>query len=64
MSVKVLALGGSGGMGRFAVSTCMDFDNVTEVMVADTNADAAITFANSMNGKVSGIGLDVRTLMH
>ena len=33
MSVKVLALGGSGGMGRFAVSTCMDFDNVEEVIV-------------------------------
>ena len=30
MSVKVLALGGSGGMGRFAVSSCMDFDNVEE----------------------------------
>lgn len=62
MSVKVLALGGSGGMGRFAVSTCMDFDNVEEVIVADINADAAIAFANSMNGKVSGIGLDVTNI--
>ena len=33
MSVKVLALGGSGGMGRFAVSTCMDFDNIEEVII-------------------------------
>ena len=57
--MKVLALGGSGGMGRFAVETCMDFDNISEVIVADINADAAIAFANSMNGKVSGIGLDV-----
>ncbi len=62
MSVKVLALGGSGGMGRFAVSTCMDFDNVEEVIVADINADAAVAFANSMNGKVSGIGLDVTNI--
>ena len=62
MTFKVLALGGSGGMGRFAVSTCMDFDNVEEVIVADINADAAIAFANSMNGKVSGIGLDVTNI--
>ena len=57
--MKVLALGGSGGMGRFAVATCMAFDNVSEVIVADINADAAIAFATSMNEKVSGIGLDV-----
>ena len=57
--MKVLALGGSGGMGRFAVETCMNFDNISEVIVADINADAAIAFANSMNEKVSGIGLDV-----
>ena len=62
MSVKVLALGGSGGMGRFAVSTCMDFDNVEEVIVADINTDAAIAFAYSMNDKVSGIGLDVTNI--
>ena len=62
MSVKVLALGGSGGMGRFAVSTCMDFDNVEELIVADINTDAAIAFANSMNDKVSGIGLDVTNI--
>ena len=62
MTFKVLALGGSGGMGRFAVSTCMDFDNVEEVIVADINADAAIAFANSMNGKVSGIGLEVTNI--
>ena len=57
--MKVLALGGSGGMGRFAVATCMAFDNVSEVVVADINADAAIAFATSMNEKVSGIGLNV-----
>ena len=47
MSMKVLALGGSGGMGRFAVETCMNFDNISEVIVADINADAAIAFANT-----------------
>jgi saccharopine dehydrogenase-like NADP-dependent oxidoreductase len=57
--VKVLALGGSGGMGRFAVETSMNFDKVSEIIVADINAAAAIAFADSMNDKVSGIGLDV-----
>ena len=57
--MKVLALGGSGGMGRFAVETSMNFDKVSEIIVADINANAAITFADSMNDKVSGIGLDV-----
>ena len=57
--MKVLALGGSGGMGRFAVETSMHFENVSEIVVADINAEEALKFANSMNEKVSGIGLDV-----
>ena len=57
--MRVLALGGSGGMGRFAVETSMYFDNVSEIVVADINAEEAIKFADSMNEKVSGIGLDV-----
>ena len=57
--MKVLALGGSGGMGRFAVETSMNFENVSEIVVADINAEEALKFANLMNEKVSGIGLDV-----
>ncbi len=57
--MKVLALGGSGCMGRFAVETSMNFENVSEIVVADINAEEALKFANSMNEKVSGIGLDV-----
>ena len=57
--MKVLALGGSGGMGRFAVETSMRFENIDEITVADINADAAIAFAASMNEKVKGIGLNV-----
>ena len=53
--MKVLALGGSGGMWRFAVETSMNFDKVSEIIVGDINADAAIAFADSMNNKVSGI---------
>ncbi len=57
--MKVLALGGSGGMGRFAVETSMRFENIDEITVADINADAAIAFAASMNEKVKGVGLNV-----
>ena len=57
--MKVLALGGSGGMGRFAVETAMHFDNIEHILVADINEVSALDFAKSMNGKVSGIGLDV-----
>ena len=57
--MRILALGGSGGMGRFAVETSMSFDNVSEIIVADINAEEAMKFADSMNEKVSGIGLDV-----
>ena len=57
--MRVLALGGSGGMGRFAVETSMSFDNISEIIVADINAEEAMKFADSMNEKVSGIGLDV-----
>ena len=51
--MRVLALGGSGGMGRFAVETSMQFENISEIFVADINADAAISFSNTMNEKVS-----------
>ena len=60
--MKVLALGGSGGMGRFAVETCMEFENISKVIVADINEEAAIAFSHSMNQKVSGLGLDVTDL--
>ena len=60
--MKVLALGGSGGMGRFAVETSMHFENIDRIVVADLNGDAAIDFAKSMNDKVVGIGLDVTNL--
>ena len=46
-------------MGRYAVETSMYFDNVSEIIVADINAEEAMKFADSMNEKVSGIGLDV-----
>ena len=46
-------------MCSFAVEPCMNFYDMSDVIVADINADAAVAFATSMNEKVSGIGLDV-----
>ena len=57
--MKVLAIGGSGGMGRHAVSLIQSFDTVTEITVADLNESSANSFAAEMNSKVSAIGLDV-----
>ena len=39
--MKVLALGGSGGMGRFAVETAMHFENIEQILVADINEAAS-----------------------
>ena len=37
--MKVLALGGSGGMGRFAVETSMDFSNVHDNRKSETGVN-------------------------
>ena len=57
--MRVLAIGGSGGMGRHAVSLIQSFSSVTEIIVADLNESSANSFAEEMNSKVSAIGLDV-----
>lgn len=57
--MKVLALGGSGGMGRFAVETALNSDAVEQIIVADINEEAASSYAASLSEKVVGIGLDV-----
>ena len=40
-------LGGSGGMGRFAVRAALTFDGITEIVVADLNAEGAKAFIES-----------------
>ncbi len=39
--MKVICLGGTGGMGRYAVRTAAAFDFVDEVIIADLNIKAA-----------------------
>lgn len=57
--MKILAIGGSGGMGRYAVAALQNFDSVEQIVVADLNEDSALGFAAEMNSKVRAIGLDV-----
>ena len=57
--MRVLALGGSGGMGRFAVREAIQMDSIDRVVVADLNAAAAQEFASSLGPKAEGLGLDV-----
>ena len=57
--MKILAIGGSGGMGRFAVSAAQHFQQVEQIVVADLNLDSARSFAEQLNDKVCAIPLDV-----
>ena len=57
--MRVLALGGSGGMGRFAVREAIQMDSIDRVVVADLNGSAAQDFASSLGPKAEGLGLDV-----
>ena len=57
--VKVLAIGGSGGMGRFVVREMLQCESIGSVVVADINAQSAASFASDCGEKVSSLGLDV-----
>lgn len=57
--MKVLALGGCGGMGRYAVRTARGFDFVDEVIVADRDGEAALRFASSCGAKTRAAQVDV-----
>ena len=57
--MKILALGGSGGMGRFAVNSLIRHPQVESILVADLNESAAKRFASSLSEKTSGIGINV-----
>jgi len=57
--MKVLALGGSGGMGRFAVRALADSDIIDSIVVADLNRTAAEAFSFGLPDTVSSLGLDV-----
>jgi len=59
--MKVLALGGSGDMGRMAVAILLDFpDLVSSITVADKNYEHAIAFVEMVGSdKLSAVEIDV-----
>ena len=47
--MKVLALGGSGGMGRYAVQYLYKIEQIDKIYIADVNASSAKKFASYFN---------------
>ncbi len=43
--MKIIALGGSGGMGRYAARTAVTYDFVDEVVIAELDGERAAAFA-------------------
>jgi len=58
--MRVICLGGAGGMGRYAARTAAAFDFVTELIITDLNARTAETVAAQLGEKARGVDLDVR----
>jgi saccharopine dehydrogenase-like NADP-dependent oxidoreductase len=57
--MKVIAVGGCGGMGQFAVRTALTFDFVREIVVADRDGARARAFAERCGPKAAPMELDV-----
>jgi saccharopine dehydrogenase-like NADP-dependent oxidoreductase len=57
--MKILAIGGSGSMGRYAMRALQNYSAIEEIIIADINKETAWAFAESLNQKVSSIQLDV-----
>lgn len=58
--MKIIIMGGSGGMGRAAVRTALTFDFVTEIVVAGIDGGLAKRFVASLNDpRVRNLHLDV-----
>ncbi len=51
--MKVIALGGCGGMGRYAVRTALTYDFVEQVVVADLDGERAAAFARECGPKAT-----------
>ena len=57
--MKILAIGGCGSMGRYAMRTAQNFSSVEKIVIADVDKESAETFAGNLNQKVSAMQLDV-----
>jgi saccharopine dehydrogenase-like NADP-dependent oxidoreductase len=57
--MKVLALGGCGGMGQFAVRTALEYEFVEKITIADVNLNAAKQFSLACGPKAVASHLDI-----
>ena len=57
--MKVIILGGCGGMGRYASKAISSFDQIQSLTIADLNKEDAEEFANQLGPQVKGVGLNI-----
>jgi saccharopine dehydrogenase-like NADP-dependent oxidoreductase len=57
---RVIAVGGCGGMGRFAVNTVLNFDFVDRIIIADQDGEKAAALARESGPKVGYQEIDVQ----
>ncbi len=48
--MKILAIGGCGSMGRYAMRTAQNFSSVEKIVIADIDKESAETFARNLLG--------------
>jgi len=56
--MKVIALGGCGGMGQFAVRNAVTFDFLNEIVIADINGERASAFTEKCGPKATSVVCD------
>ena len=57
--MKVIILGGCGGMGRYASKTISTFDQIQSLTIADLNKEEAEEYAKQLGSNVKGIELNI-----
>jgi saccharopine dehydrogenase-like NADP-dependent oxidoreductase len=58
--IRVIAMGGCGGMGQFAVRTAVSFDFVDEIVIADRDERRAREFAVRCGPKTTPVSVNVQ----
>jgi len=57
--MKVIILGGCGGMGRYASKAISTFDQIQSLTIADLNKEEAEEYAKQLGSNVEGIELNI-----
>jgi saccharopine dehydrogenase-like NADP-dependent oxidoreductase len=57
--MKILALGGCGGMGMYAVKTLVNYRGYNRILLADIDEKRAVSFAKQFGNSVEPLSLDI-----